>query len=557
MVPYLTMMLVSKIAVAMAGASVAAAMGGAGWASDWMGAGAGVAVWFGLGRVVEMCAELWRNIMFAKVSSEAEEAVSAPAFMEALWAPPGEGPPAVEVAKRVEDRSARNFLGFMLNHLGGTVGDLAAMGAMAVAVGAGPGFLWAFPATIGVVWLGWMAREWGKELDYDELGGYAKIQACTSELLGKAALAKAYGTEELFMRMRVEASEKQRGELEAYRASGVWLIHASPSLAALAMAGLFASGAHGLESGAASVAGFAAAVAALGAAFARAQQMTYVFEGLSGSLANLNKSLDAYERTGAAGMPSGKRVQPADQKAGKGMLEFKEVVAMRPSMERPAARIGYLRVESGEVLWLVGPSGAGKSTLLGAAMGTLPFDSGEVLWNGVPASGWEELAAWVPQSSEPAPGSLGWNLRLGKEEASDGELWDALRAVGLDERVCAGGGLEAEASGMGLSGGEAQRVSIARAMVSGRPLAAMDEPTSALDAVSEAKVVEAILELARRGAAVVVSSHRLRALPKTARVLCMEAGVAVEEGILGDLIAGDGACAKLWKASEAKEQRPP
>lgn len=529
---------------------MASAMGGSGWASDLMGAGAGLAIWFALGRLSEMILELARNVMFARVATAAEESISAPAFMAALTAPPGSSLSAIEVAKRVENQSARIFLSFVFNHMGGMVGDMVAMTFLAVSIGAGRQFLWALPATAGVVVIGWWAQGLSKKIlgPYDELGGYAKMLSRSGELLSKAALAKAYGSEAAYMRLRMKASEESRAELTAYRGSDVWIIHLSPALAGLAMAALFALGAHELDGSVASGAAFGASVAALGAAFARAQQMSFAFEGLATSLAELDKSLDAADGARALALA---RVpgETSGPKAGPGVLRVCGLVARRPGLERPAAMVRALSVASGEILWIVGGSGAGKSTLLGAATGTLPHDEGEILWSESPASSWSELCAWVPQASTPAPGSLAWNLRLGRAGASDGELWDALSEVGMRARVEAAGGLESNPSVIGLSGGEAQRVSIARALVSRRPLVALDEPTSALDAVNDALAVSAIGALARAGAAVLVASHRLASIPAGSRVLCMDCGVVAEEGVLESLIAGSGPFATLWEAS--------
>lgn len=555
MVPYLALFIASKLAAAWAGAMVAVAMGGTGWASDVLGAGAGLAVWFGIGRLLEMLVDLGRDIMFAGVSTAAEEALSAPAFMAALMAPPGSEHSATETAKRVENQSARMFLSFMLNHMGGAVGDLLFMTAMAVSIGAGTYFLWALPATVGVVSMGWFTQGLNKKIwgTYDETGAYAKILSRSGELLTKAGLSKAYGSESVYMSLRTQASELARAELTAYRGRDVWLIHAAPALAALSMAALFALGAHGMDGSVAAGAAFGAAVAALGAAFARAQQMGYAFESITVNLIDVNKSLDAVGLARAA-MSSGCAATGATgPKAGPGTLRLKNLVARRQGMDRPAARVDTLTVVSGEVLWIVGSSGAGKSTLLGAATATLPHDEGEVLWSAEPASSWSELCAWVPQASVPAPGSLAWNLRLGNADASDAVLWDALSEVGMRVRVEAAGGLGAELSLIGLSGGEAQRISIARALVSGRPLVALDEPTSALDALNDALVVAAIRALARRGAVVLVTSHRLASIPPGARVLCMDQGVVAEEGRLEQLIAGSGAVSKLWAAALRSE----
>ncbi|ROP63966.1 thiol reductant ABC exporter subunit CydD [Curtobacterium sp. PhB115] len=178
------------------------------------------------------------------------------------------------------------------------------------------------------------------------------------------------------------------------------------------------------------------------------------------------------------------------------------------TVRRPDVVIGPvdLHAEPGTVVVLAGPSGSGKSSLIAAIRGALPHD-GSVLVPGPAGSTTAERTTWADQRPRLVRGSIAENVAL--SQAPDAlDVRSALRdaGLGLDQ------GLQVGPGGSGLSGGQAQRVAVARALYRARraatPLVLLDEPTSALDAEAEARVVDAIRGLAADGAVVVVASHR-------------------------------------------------
>lgn len=163
----------------------------------------------------------------------------------------------------------------------------------------------------------------------------------------------------------------------------------------------------------------------------------------------------------------------------------------------------------GEVTVLTGESGAGKTTLLDVARGVVTPDAGTVRFRGDEVTA--EHVSWSGQRAELFEGTVRENLRIGdSSDASDGLLNQALHAVGLDEEITLATPLGP--GGAGLSGGQAQRLTLARAIVRARrlstPIVLADEPSSALDTDAERLVVRALRDLANRGAAVLVVSHR-------------------------------------------------
>jgi ATP-binding cassette subfamily C protein CydCD len=163
---------------------------------------------------------------------------------------------------------------------------------------------------------------------------------------------------------------------------------------------------------------------------------------------------------------------------------------------------------------VVGPSGSGKSTLLAALMGHLPLSGGRITVAGaevdLESRSWRSRVAWVPQRPWIAAASVADNVRLGRPEATDLEVWRALERVALADLVAnlpEGIHELLGEDGAGLSAGERARLALARAVVARRPLVLLDEPTAHLDPLTESVVATTVAWLGERSAVVVVA-HR-------------------------------------------------
>ncbi len=162
------------------------------------------------------------------------------------------------------------------------------------------------------------------------------------------------------------------------------------------------------------------------------------------------------------------------------------------------------------VTLVTGPSGCGKSTLLGVLAGLVVPSSGSVEVGGTPATGpdWQSQVAWLPQRPHFVAGSVAENLRLARQGASDGAIWDALRQVALEERVrAAPDGLNSPVGedGRHFSAGERARLALARLVLAERPWVLMDEPTAHLDELTERVIADTIMELGRTRGVVLVA----------------------------------------------------
>ncbi len=167
-------------------------------------------------------------------------------------------------------------------------------------------------------------------------------------------------------------------------------------------------------------------------------------------------------------------------------IEFDRVVAGYPDRGGPVLDGWSLTIEPGEVVALAGPSGCGKSTALKLLLGFLAPQAGSLRVGGVDVAtldpdAWRAHISWMPQHPHLFAGTIAENLRLGRSDATDDELWHALVLASLADRVAE---LPEELEtrlgerGAGLSAGERQRVALARAFVRDAPLVLLDEPTA-------------------------------------------------------------------------------
>lgn len=195
-------------------------------------------------------------------------------------------------------------------------------------------------------------------------------------------------------------------------------------------------------------------------------------------------------------------------------LRFDAVALHRPTASRPRLAPLSFSLRPGETLALIGPSGAGKSTALLLAAGLLAPTSGTVWLGDHPLPDLSETAlrahiTLVPQRAALMAGSIRQTLTLAAPEASDASLWAALQAVALDQVIRSKGGLDAQLGprGTGLSGGEARRLCIARALLRAPAILLLDEPTEGLDTATAAQVLRGIRRHLPR-AAILTASHR-------------------------------------------------
>jgi ATP-binding cassette subfamily B protein len=237
----------------------------------------------------------------------------------------------------------------------------------------------------------------------------------------------------------------------------------------------------------------------------------------------------------------------------RGEIAFDHVTFAYPGRpDLPALQDFTLRVRPGERVALVGPSGAGKSTVLRLLLRFYDPQDGAVLIDGVdltttvPAEARARIAL-VGQDAPLFSGSAYENLRFGREDATVEQMRaaaDAAQASGFLDAMPQGFDTPIGERAKTLSGGQRQRLAIARALVRDAPILLLDEATSALDAENE-RLVQRALEKAMAGRTTLVIAHRLATVLKADRIVVMEDGHVVEEGVHAELVAKGGLYARL------------
>jgi ATP-binding cassette subfamily B protein len=276
-------------------------------------------------------------------------------------------------------------------------------------------------------------------------------------------------------------------------------------------------------------------------------QMFNIVQSAAAGLAKLYGLLDTpspvQERQAAVDLPE------------RGAVELDDVTfAYGPDLP-PVIKDVSLTVEPGERLALVGPTGAGKSTLAKLVARFYDPVAGSVRFGGTDLRdasliSMRQRITVVPQEGHLFGGSIADNVRLGRGDATDAEVAEALRAVGGYERFASlpeGLGTEVREGGSRLSAGERQLVSLARAFLSDPRVLILDEATSSLDPGTEADIEQAV-EALMVGRTVIIIAHRLSTAERADRIAVVDEGALQELGTHPELVSLGGRYAALYES---------
>jgi ATP-binding cassette subfamily B protein len=237
-------------------------------------------------------------------------------------------------------------------------------------------------------------------------------------------------------------------------------------------------------------------------------------------------------------------------------LAFNDVTFQHQSANRPALEGISFDVARGETIAFVGPSGSGKTTLVKLLVGLYRPQTGHIYYNGtredeIEIDGLRERIGFVTQDAQLFSGSIRENLLFVSPNATDEECMDVLRQASVESLLArAEKGLDTVIGegGVKVSGGEKQRLSIARALLRKPQLLVFDEATSSLDSLTEEEISQTIRDVAgSRDGITILIAHRLSTVLHADRIYVLERGQIVEFGKHDELIERKGLYYAMWR----------
>ena len=246
----------------------------------------------------------------------------------------------------------------------------------------------------------------------------------------------------------------------------------------------------------------------------------------------------------------------------KGEIRF-EKVNFRYRDDRAVLRDIDFCVPGGQMLAVVGPSGSGKSTLSRLLLRFYDPDHGTIRIDGqdikaLTLSSLRAAMGVVPQDTVLFNETIGYNIGYGRVDATQKEIVAAAKVARLDDFIAQhpqGYDILVGERGLKLSGGEKQRVAIARTALKGAPILIFDEATSSLDSRSEKAIQEALDRVAQNSTSIVIA-HRLSTIVGADQIIVLDNGQIVEQGTHAQLLARDELYAQMWKLQEEAANRP-
>lgn len=395
-----------------------------------------------------------------------------------------------------------------------------------------------------------------RRVSADTQATLADLSALAEETLSVSGilLTKVYGRERAARRRYVNETGRLTNLMIRQQMVGRWFFGFIQTFFAILPAGVYLMAGlllHAGRGGGVTVGTLVSFTTFQSALFFPVGQLLNVQVELQGALAlfdrifqYLDLPVEIADRPGAISIPTS-QIQ--------GRIGFEEVSFSYEPGTAAAVREVSFEAEPGQLVALVGPSGAGKTTLTYLMARLYDVDQGRVLLDGhdlrdLTQTTLRSAIAVVTQETFLFHSTIRENLLVGKPEASDQQMEAAARAAAIHDRIMElpqGYDTVGGERGYRLSGGEKQRVALARAILKNPRVLILDEATSALDSHSE-RAIQAALELLMEGRTTIAIAHRLSTILAADLILMLDHGRIIERGSHAQLLAQEGAYAKLY-----------
>jgi ABC-type multidrug transport system fused ATPase/permease subunit len=281
------------------------------------------------------------------------------------------------------------------------------------------------------------------------------------------------------------------------------------------------------------------------------EQLGYALQSLSQGVAYLEKLIELFREE-----PEPRAAEGSASHDGPGELVFEDVSVGYRAERCVLSQVDFT-LKAGQTLGIVGGSGAGKSTLVRLLVRMIEPDAGRLLLDGVPISELplsvlRQAVAVVPQDTVLFNDSIGYNIAFGRPGCTQGEVEQAARLAHLHDFILSlpeGYDTLVGERGMKLSGGEKQRLSIARATIKRPRIYVFDEATSSLDSHTEKEIQRNLREISRFSTTLIIA-HRLSTVVDADEIIVLEGGTIVERGTHLGLLRQQRRYASLWEAQQ-------